>query len=158
MWLRLGAGLLVAGLASFPADTSHTLQERYGQPISETYLVRPGIAVSVRYGASGHVCVMVVEPERAERPLNRRENNIGDYGQTVEMLKELVPEKEWGKYNMPTLLHLACAPFDTDMDCGGVEEDWEKLVIKRNGGKDRQHYASIQWKRDECQDIHPDVK
>ncbi|MGA3194487.1 MAG: hypothetical protein ABSD39_05745 [Terriglobales bacterium] len=157
MWTRVAIALLFAGLASFPADTARTLQERYGLPISEIYVVRLGIEAWARYGASGHVCAMVVKPERAEHPLNRRENNVGDYERTVEILKELVPEKERGKYKGATLLHLACAPAEMPVDCGGVEEEWEKLVIKRNGNNDHQHYATIRWKRDECHDIYPDV-
>lgn len=153
----VGIVFLVAGLATFPADTSHTLQERYGQPISETYRVRPGIAVSARYGASGHVCAIVVEPEQPQYPLNDRKNTIGDYEQVAGILKELVPERERGKYVIGTFLDMVCLPLDADTDCGGVEEDWEKLVIHRSGSSDRQHYATIRWKRDECHGIYPDV-
>ena len=155
MWTRLGLGFLLAGLASFTADTASTLQERYGMPISETYLVRPGIVVWARYGLSGHVCAMLVKPERAEYPLNRRENTIGNYQQAQEIVRELIPEKQRGKYGEPTISHLA-GPFDTDGS--GVEEDWEKLVINRSGGNDATHYISIRWKRDECREIYPDLR
>jgi hypothetical protein len=65
MWLHLGivASLFVLA-ASFPADTGPTLHERYGRPISETYLVRPGIVASARYGGSGHVCEIVLSPRK----------------------------------------------------------------------------------------------
>jgi hypothetical protein len=157
MWARLSLGLLLAILASFPADTASTLRERYGNPISESYRVRPGIVVWAGYGSSGHVCALLIKPEPAEHPLNRRENTIGDVQQATEILKELVPEQERGKYGTPTISHVVCG-FNNDIDCGGVEEDWEKLVINRSGGKDATHYASIRWKRDECRNIYPELR
>jgi hypothetical protein len=49
--------------------------------------------------------------------------------------------------------------YTADIDCrGGVEEDWEQLVINHSGSKDTTHYASIRWKRDECRDIYPDLR
>ncbi len=157
MWPQLGVVFLVAGLASFPADTSHTLQERYGQPISETYLVRPGIVISAHYGASGHACAVIVKPERPNHLPDSLKNTTGQDVQVVGILAELVPEKERGKYVMGTFLHLACSSSDTDIVCGGVEEDWEKVVILRSGNNKSQQYATIQWKRDECHDIHADA-
>jgi len=157
VWSRLGALLLVAGLASFPADTSQTLREQYGQPISETYLIKPGIAAASRYGASRHVCAITVYPEHAAHPLNSRKNSIGDDKQIAEVLNELVPRKERGKYLMGTFLDLVCLSSEGDVDCGGVEEDWEKLTINRMGNTDALHYAAIHWKRDECKDVYNDV-
>jgi len=56
MWLRpLGFVLFSAFVfqSSFPPDTAQTLRERYGQPISETYLVKPGVVIAASYGPSG---------------------------------------------------------------------------------------------------------
>jgi hypothetical protein len=157
MCTRLGVVLLLlVGLASFPADTSQTLHERYGQPILETYLVRPRIAAAVRYGASAHVCAITVYPEHPRHPLSSPENSIGDDKQVAEVLSELVPEKERGKYLMGTFLDLACP--GKDVDCGGVEEDWEKLTIHRMGNSYAEHYAAIHWKRDECKEAYADVQ
>jgi hypothetical protein len=156
MRTRLGVAFLLLGLASFPADTSQTLHERYGQPISETYLIRPGIAVAARYGASQHVCSTTIYPEHPTHPLNSRENSIGDDRQVAEMLSELVPTKERGKYLMGTFLDLFCFVEGETAYCGGVEEDWEKLKIDRMGTKDANRYAAIHWKRDECKDVYDD--
>jgi hypothetical protein len=74
----------------------------------------------------------------------------------VGILSELVPEKERGKYVMGTFLNLICLSDGADIDCGGVEEDWERLLIHRIGSNDNQHYATIHWKRKECKKIDPD--
>jgi len=153
---RLGVVLLVL-LASFPADTSHTLQVRYGQPISdphgrpgsETYLVRPGIVASVRYGKSGHVRNILVRPAKPFYPLRSRKNAISSK-QMDEILNELVPAEERGKEGTPNLLDVTCFPANTDSVCSGVEFDWEKVFIHHNGGNGNEQCATIRWKRDEC--------
>ena len=157
MFARFGVTLLLAGLAFFPADTSQTLHQRYGQPVLETYLVRPGITAAARYGTSQHVCAITVYPEHPKHPLNRRENSIGNDKQVAEVLNELVPEKERGKYLMGTFLDLVC-DGEKGVDCGGVEEDWETVTILHMGSKDSEHYAAINWKRDECKDTYTDVQ
>lgn len=158
MCARLSVALLLMGLVSFPADTSQTLHERYGQPILETYLVRPGIRAAARYGTSQHVCAITLYPEHPKHPLNLRENSIGADKQVAEVLNELVPEKERGKHLMDTFLNLTCFGPDLDVDCGGVEENWEKLTIHRMGNTNSLHYAAIHWKRDECKDAYADVQ
>jgi hypothetical protein len=48
MWIRALGFILFSALVfqgSFPADTAQTLREHFGQPISETYLVKPGVVV-----------------------------------------------------------------------------------------------------------------
>jgi hypothetical protein len=163
MWSFIGVLMLV--LASFPADTSHTLQERYGPPLpdpdphdqpgTETYRVRPGIVASVQYGESGHVCHILVRPARPFRPINSRKNTIGTRPQANGILIDLVPVEERGRYVRPTLLDLACAGNDTDVVCGGVEEEWETVVIHHNGGDDSEQYAEVHWKRAECNQAPP---
>jgi hypothetical protein len=154
---RICLSLLVMGLASIPGDTSQTWHQRYGQPISETYIVKPGVVASVQYGPSGRACSIVIKPQHALLPLKRRKNNVGNFSQVFSILEELVPERERGKRLTPTSLHLACVGQDAgEMDCSGVREDWERLLIYRMGGDSVQHYATIHWKRDECRDIDTD--
>jgi hypothetical protein len=148
---------LAMAMTSFPADTSRTLQDRYGQPISETYIVKPGVAVTAQYGVSGHACTVVVKPRKPIHPLNNRTNRVGDYQEVMGILRELVPENERGHYVIGTFLDIVCAPGGADMDCGGVNEDWEKVVIHRSGSDERQHFAEVHWKRDECKDIYADL-
>lgn len=167
MWLRLLTILLALTAISFPAETPETLRERYGKPIdanyaarpgiafSETYIVRPGVAASVQYGSSGQPCAMLLGPEQPLRPLNNRINTIGDYKQVKQMLSELVPDEERGKFVSGAPLHIACGSEYPELDCGGGEDRWEKVLIHHSGGRDKEHFATVQWTRDECKNAKP---
>jgi hypothetical protein len=142
MWLRLLSGslLLLVLQVSFPADTAKTLGDQYGPPISETYLVRPGVVASASYGPSGHVCEIVVSPQRLW-------NSTFNSKQLTEIIDEVVPPNERGKFLMGTFVNAVCFPTQ---DCNGTAGTWEKMNIFLNGGTDAEHYARIQWRRDEC--------
>lgn len=150
MCLRLGLLLLVVTLqSSFTGKTALTLRERYGQAISETYLVRPGIAVSASYGESGDVCELLISPQKPSsliKSANLTPATI-DFNQMTEIIAELVPVSERGKGKGSSMLNLRCLPAD---DCAGSDGSWEKLRIYRNAGRGGEHYATIQWQRDEC--------
>jgi hypothetical protein len=147
MWLRLGVLMFLSALqVPFPADTAQTLHERYGQPVSETYLVRPNVIATARYGSSGHVCEIVVNPRKPSSIIKSGNNSI-DSKELTEVLDEIVPMNERGKYMIGTFDNITCLP---DNDCQGVHGSWEKVVIYRNGGTRNEHYATIQWKREEC--------
>src|SRR5579863_3549582 len=93
MWLRLlGISALILLLQnSFPANTAQTLRGRYGPPISENFVIRPGVVASASYDASGHVCEIVVSPQRLWNSTLGSEN-VGD------IIDELAPPIERGKY------------------------------------------------------------
>lgn len=128
---------------SFPANTAQTLRERYGQPISETYLVKPGIVAAASYGPSGHICKIVVSPERLW-------NRTFESKQLTEIIDELSPVDERGKLLMGTFLDVVCLPTN---DCFGTASSYERINIVRNGGTDAERYATIEWLRDECRNI-----
>ncbi len=143
MWLRpLGFVLLSAFVfqSSFPPDTAQTLRERYGQPISETYLVKPGVVIAASYGPSGHICNLVVSPERLW-------NSTFESKQLTEIIDEVAPVNERGKFLIGGFLNSFCMPTN---DCFGTESTYEKVHIARFGGTDAEHYARIEWLRDEC--------
>jgi hypothetical protein len=150
MCVRLGLLLLVFVLqSSFTGKSSLTLRERYGQPISETYLVRPGITVSASYGKSGDVCELLISPQKASsliKSANEPPATI-DFYKMTEIIDELVPVTERGKGIGTGMLNLRCLPAD---DCAGSMGHWEKLLLYRNAGRGGEHYAAIQWQRDEC--------
>jgi hypothetical protein len=61
LWLRLTFALLALTLQlSFPAISSRTLREPYGNPVSETFQVRPGVAATAQYGMSAELCYVIV--------------------------------------------------------------------------------------------------
>ena len=147
MLLRLGVvAHLFVFAASFPTDTAETLHERYGPAISETYQLRPGIVASARYGSSGHVCEVVVSP-RKPSSLIKTGNYTIESKELTAVVDEIVPTNGRGKYLIGTFDDITCLP---DNDCQGVQGKWEKVVIYRNGSTGKEHYATIQWHREEC--------
>jgi hypothetical protein len=141
--------ILFALQVSFPADTAQTMRQKYGLPISETYLVKPGVAASVSFGASGHVCEIVVSPD--EHASVKRLQTFTRQ-QLTDVIDELVPVNERGKGIAAGFFNATCLP---DNACAGTTSDSEKVSIYMNGGDDRERYATIQWTRDEC---HPRVR
>ena len=150
MWIRLSVILFALALqASFPARNTQTLRQRYGHPVSETFLIRPGVVVSASYGASGSTCELVISPKEPNGDMIKRwpGSDTIDYKLLGEIEDELVPEPEGGKYKMGSFLNITCLP---DNDCQGASTDWENIVMYRNAGEAGARYEVIQWKRDEC--------
>lgn len=164
MWTRLCVLVAVGTLALLPEANRERLIERYGAPTvdahdkpgSDTFLVRSEMEASVQYGTSGRVCSIVLRPLHAARPLNSTENSIAPK-ELSEVLDELVPQAERGARRASSPLHTPCGSFQFELECSGIEQDWEKLVIHRNGGNKSEQCATIRWKRDECNFVrHPD--
>jgi hypothetical protein len=132
--------LLFALRGSFPADSGQSLRARYGLPISENFLIRPGVIASASYAASGHVCEIVVSPQRLWN------STLGSQ-RITDIIDELVPTRECGKYVIGTFLNAMCL---STMDRGGTEETWEKVDISRNGGTGDERFVRIHRRRDEC--------
>jgi hypothetical protein len=139
----------LVGLTTLPSTMQQSLQSKYGQPIAETYRVRSGIVAAVQYGTSGEACSIIIQPEHAHSPLSNPQNSIGTYAQGKELLLELVPKNERGKFIIGGFVNLFCP--DENRDCSGSSESWEKVGIFYSGGDDIQHYEKLYWKRDECQ-------
>jgi hypothetical protein len=134
--------LLVCVVAT--GQTSSTLRQKYGQPTSETYNVRPNIKVTVTYAKTAEICEMLIQP------IAETENGKPSLLKSqplAEVIDELVPKEQRGKYLMGTFLNIICLPNN---DCFGVEENYEKVLIHRHGSTDAHPYASIHWKTHTC--------
>jgi len=155
MWCRLSVILLALAVqTSFPANSSETLRQRYGKPISETFLVRPGIVVSATYGTSGNTCELVIGPGLKEPDTNKMmkrwpgSDPISD-AVLQEIAEELVPKSEWGNHVIDTFMNVFCLP---ENDCAGVKEDYQNVEVFRSnaGVQGASRYETIRWKRTEC--------
>lgn len=148
MLLRLGVILLVLAIpASFPGHNSETLRKQFGSPMSETFLVRPGIVVTANYGASGNTCELLIRPKGADNVTGKSSSDI-DYDLLKAIENELVPVAERGEHVVDAFIDMACLWGD---DCpGGTQEDWENVVIYTTSGKTGARSEAIQWNRDEC--------
>jgi len=147
MRLQLSMVLLVfALLMQFPGRNSKALRERYGPPIAETFLVRPGVVVTASYGESGETCEMVISPKMPG--LIKSRNSAIDEKLVREIVDEIVPASERGKQRASQFDDMTCLP---ENDCQGVTEVWENITIYRNSAQRGVAYATIQWNRAECQ-------
>lgn len=138
--------------ASFPATDSSTMRQHYGQPISETFLVTPGITATATYGPNGETCELLIAPKQTNALIkNWPGSDTIPYETLKQVEDELVPKSERGQFKIGTFMNISC---DADNPCGGSQEDWEQIVEYGNAGKNNSaRYAVIQWRRPECQ--HP---
>jgi hypothetical protein len=148
MWLRVSSILLILAFpASLPVKNTHTFRQRYGNPVSEEFLVRPGVVVSASYGASGDTCELVISKKQPDATIKRWPGSeTTDYDALKTIEDELVPTSERGKFKISTFINITCLP---ENDCQGAENDWERVGMYTNAGK-RARYEIIHWKRDEC--------
>jgi hypothetical protein len=148
MGIRLTAiALAVLFQVSFPAKTPETFRQRYGKPLSETFLVIPGVAVTTTYGPSGETCFLTIEPINSVGTSVTPKSPIIEEKLLQEIDEELVAKNERGEYIIGTFLNIVCLP---DNNCAGAQEDWGQLVIYRNDGPKGTRYEQIRWKRAEC--------
>jgi hypothetical protein len=149
MWRRLSLlCLFLVAQNSFPGKTGEAMHQFYGLPVSETFLVRPGIVVSASYGKKGQVCELFINSQNPTTPIkSANQKKAIDSKLLTEVINELVPEKERGRGLSGDFLNIRCLPSD---DCAGTGSNWEKISIYRNGGANDEHYATIQWHGADC--------
>jgi hypothetical protein len=128
------------------AQTSNDLSQKYGGPLSQTFKVRPGIVVTVTHAKTGEICEMLITPQLPTSSI-KSSGAVLKSKELDEVVEELVPKDQRGKFLMGSFLNLTCLP---DNDCGGMEEDYERVNIYRNGGIDAHRYATVQWKDNAC--------
>jgi hypothetical protein len=126
---------------SVVAQTRDELKKKFGDPVSETFIARPGIVVTATYLRSGQIRELLIAPEMTD--LIKSKNKTLSHDVFREIIDELVPAKERGKLIGSAFLNLFCLPQN---DCLGSSEDYEKLTIYYNAGRDGVNYAVIQWK------------
>ena len=140
-----------SGQSSFPAKSSETFRQRYGQAVQETYLVRAGIVASASYGPSGKTCQLVIRPKEPDGMIKSWSASGGageiDYKALQEVENELVPKSERGEYKIGGFVNYLCMPGN---DCVGTQAEWENIHTYTNAGKAGGRYEVIEWNRDEC--------
>jgi hypothetical protein len=120
------------------------LKRKYGQPVSETFTVRPGILVTATYGPAGKTVELVIATQNTAIIKSRAGSVITKETATA-IIDELVPKGERGKYVIGEFDHITCLPDD---DCNGVSEHYEKLTIYYNAVPEgKVHYAVVRWKQ-----------
>ena len=129
------------------AQTSKEMRQKYGAPVAESYLVRPGILVTTTFAKSGEICEMLIEPQRAWTPIKSGTKKL-NRKELDGIVDELVSPSQRGRGIIGGFVNMRCLPDD---DCWGSSATYEKVFIYYNvGGKDEYRYATIQWKEGAC--------
>jgi hypothetical protein len=144
---NITACLLFAFLNVVLAPSSQELHTRYGEPNLERFMARPGIAVSVEYGADGAACSVLIEPPR---PLLRREENgplmLSDT--VTDILEEIAPVGTRGPGVLTEISAMGCSELR--------QTDYQEMTIGRqrdnceSGKPEHEVRATVTYKRDVC--------
>jgi len=136
----IGAWLATSG--TLGAQTRDNLREKYGEPISETFLVRPDVNVTATFGTNRRITEYVVFPQN--RNLIKSREQTLNLDSVKAIVDELVPPSTRGKHQGGEFVDLACLP---ENDCRGSSDIYERVTIYYNAAvKGRVHYAVIQMR------------
>jgi len=121
------------------AQTSSDLRQKYGEPISETFKIRPQVLLTVSYAKTGEVCSMLIEPQDTWVGYTKLNDTEPLKGKVLnEILEELAPKNQRGKFLMGTHRN-------------GLLEYYERIDVQRSGQIDKWNYAVIYWKIKACE-------
>jgi hypothetical protein len=141
-----GCLLLAVGCVVLP-QKSQELRSRYGEPDLERFIARPGIGLTIQYGADRQVCQALIEPPQQ---LIYTEQNVPLMSSeaVTEILEEIVPAHMRGKDSGKTFTVSGCNEFQI--------VEYENVVITRSTHNclplkpEREMRATIAFKRDMC--------
>ena len=128
-------------------QTSDTFREKYGSPVSETYMVSPGILATINYGKDGRPCFATV-PAQANPKLTKDASTRIDDHLLRAIVDELVPKSQRGKLVDSGFVNLNCV--NCDGFYGGYE-NYENVRIRIGGPANERETASIQWEGRSCE-------
>jgi hypothetical protein len=135
------AGCLIAS-GTLAGQSKDELRRKYGEPISETFTVRPDVSVTATYETNGRIIELLISPRATEIIKSRGKTLSHDSVKAI--IDELVPHSVRGKFVSGAILNVECLP---ENDCAGGLESYQKVTIYYNSAADGQvHYAVVQWK------------
>ena len=137
----VAAWLLPSG--TLAAQSRNELRQKYGEPVSETFIVRPGVSVTATFGTNGRITEFVISPHITSN-IKSRLNSLSKDSVTV-IIDELVPPAVRGKHVISTFINADCPPAN---DCYGSSDTYEKATIYYNSAeKGRVNYAVVDLKK-----------
>ena len=127
------------------AQSRDDLRKKYGEPVSETFLLGSGITVTASHNSNGQITELLIAPF-ATGLIKSKGNGLSLTREKLEdVIDELVPLSARGTPTFAGFLNVGCLP---ENDCYGSFSSYEKLTIYYNAGKNRNvNYVVIQWKR-----------
>jgi hypothetical protein len=137
--------ILIAVLAcnAILAQSKDQLRQKFREPVSETFLVRPGITATASYAPNGKMAELVISPLNTS--LIKSRNTTLSQESVEAVMDELVPMSERGKFLIGEFESITCEPAD---DCMGSSANYQNVTIYYNGSakQGRITYAVVRWK------------
>jgi hypothetical protein len=125
------------------AQSRDDLKKKYGQPLAETFLIRPEIIVTASYNSTGQITELLIAPQLTGL-IKSRGSGLG-HETLNEVIDELIPMSERGRGLFRGAFNVGCMPLN---DCYGSYMDYEKVIIYYNAGQHGDvNYAVIRWKK-----------
>ena len=135
------AGWLAAS-GTLVGQSRDEVRRKYGEPVSETFIVGLDTSITATYAADGRITELVISPRTTDL-IKSRGKTLSQVSVKA-IIDELVPSSVRGKPLVAGFLNLECLPED---DCAGTSQSFEKVTIYYNGAAEgRVHYAVVQWK------------
>jgi hypothetical protein len=117
------AGCLIAS-GTLAGQSKDELRRKYGEPISETFTVRPDVSVTATYETNGPIVELLISPRATEIIKSRGKTLSHDSVKAI--IDELVPHSVRGKFVSGAILNVVCLP---ENDCAGGLESYQKVTI-----------------------------
>lgn len=123
--------VLVSG--TLLGQSKEELGRKYGDPVSETFMVRLGVTVTATYGTNGRIAELLISPvvtgyvksQGLRKPMSK------DFVQAL--IHELLPSSMRGKFVIARFDNIGCFPTN---DCWGSSEEYEEASIYYNARRD----------------------
>ncbi|MDR3701059.1 MAG: hypothetical protein P4L56_15535 [Candidatus Sulfopaludibacter sp.] len=117
------------------------LMRKYGQPRSETFVIRPGVEVRATYAEDGRITELLIAPATSDL-IKSRGRGLSQ-GSVNAIIDELVPLAARGKYVIAGFINAVCLPAN---DCAGSFQTYEKVTIYYNAAPEGGvYYAVVRW-------------
>ena len=138
--------ILIAVLACMTilAQSKDQLRQKFGEPVSETFLVRPGITATASYAPNGKAAELVISPLNPSVIKSRSTTLSRESVEAV--IDELVPMSQRGKFVIGEFEDIICEPAN---DCMGSSAHYENVTIYYNSSTKQGQitYAVVHWKK-----------
>jgi hypothetical protein len=139
--LALGIVGLLGAAGTLAEQSREELRRKYGTPVSETLIVRPGITASATYGSGWRIVEWLISPQITD--LEKTRGRTLNEEAVKAILDELVPASVRGKPLGAGIRNVTCLPAN---DCGGSDQVYQNVRIYYNsGGKAGLSYVVVQW-------------
>jgi hypothetical protein len=88
------------------AQSRNDLKKKYGDPVSETFLLRPGVTVTASHNSAGQITELVIAPLVTD--LIKSRGNGLTHEEIKDLIDELVPVFARGTNQIGGFLNVAC--------------------------------------------------